>query len=188
MEKGNKMFKRFIDGVIFGAGFAISFVFIWYLASFLIYPMFGESYYAQYTNVDATDTSQNNDLTVLSPNKPEAPFHELSLEQKIQTASFIALAEYEESTNGKQTPIIKEFLKEDSNSEIYYKVGDEYKTYSNYSQSGNNTNSKLIIFFVGSPATMRYSTTYSGDRIHSLGGIPEKLLRDKCKKSVLHDG
>ncbi|MCW9046923.1 MAG: hypothetical protein OQK46_02500 [Gammaproteobacteria bacterium] len=178
------MLKRFIDGIIFGGGFAISFVFIWYLASFLIYPMFAESYSVQYSNVETPGISENKNLTIVNSNEPETPFHELSLEQKIKTASFIALAEYEESLNGEQLPIIKEFLKENSNSEIYYKVGDEYKTYSNYSQTGNDTNSKLIIFFVGSPATMRYSTTYSGDRIHSLGGIPEKLLRDKCKKST----
>ena len=178
------MLKRFIDGVVFGGGFAISFVFVWYLASFLIYPMFGESYSEQYSNIENPETRSNSDLSPLKSKKPETPFHELTLEQKIETASFIALAEYEESSNGKQSPIIKEFLKQDPNSTIYYKVGDEYKTYSNYSEHNKDTNTKLIIFFVGSPAAMRYSTTYSGDRIHSLGGIPEKLLRDKCKKSA----
>ena len=114
----------------------------------------------------------------------EKPFHELTLEEKIKTASFIALAEYQKTSSGKLVPVIKEFLKEDPDSVIYYKVGDEYKTYGGPQDPNIYTDQKMIIFFVGSPASMRYSTTYTGDRINSLGDIPEKLLREKCKENA----
>ena len=39
-----------------------------------------------------------------------------------------------------------------------------------------------VVFFMGSPATMKMAVTYTGDRIHGLGDIPIELLREKCKE------
>jgi len=175
------MLKKFTEGLAFGGGFGISFIALWYLTAYVLYPLF----LGPQMNETVSDKfSELNQGIIEETIKPEKPFHELTLDEKIKTASFIVLAEYQKQSNGKQLPVIKEFLKEDPNSVIYYKIGDEYKTYSDYSEPTNNLNKKLIIFFVGSPASMRYSTTYSGDRIHSLGDIPEKLLREQCKKSA----
>jgi hypothetical protein len=40
----------------------------------------------------------------------------------------------------------------------------------------------MVMFFTGSPATMRMSMTYFGDRVHSLGDLPIELLRQKCEE------
>jgi len=175
------MLKKFTEGLAFGGGFGVSFIALWYLTAYVLYPMFLGP---QMEETVSEKLSELNQSTINKPIKPEAPFHELTLDQKINKASFIAIAEYQKNSNGKITPIIKDFLKEDPKSEIYYKRGDEFKTYGGQSDSIDYLNQKMLIFFVGSPASMRYSTTYTGDRIHSLGGIPEKLLRDKCKKSA----
>jgi len=33
----------------------------------------------------------------------------------------------------------------------------------------------------GNPADMRYSVSYSGERIDGLGGLPLALMREKCE-------
>ena len=76
--------------------------------------------------------------------------------------------------------IIKEFLKKESNTTIYYDIGDEYPSSSYYPREGTRYGDGVIIFFTVSPATMRMSMSFSGDRIHSLGDIPIELFKEKC--------
>ena len=75
---------------------------------------------------------------------------------------------------------IKEFLKKESGTTIYYNIGDEYPTSSYYPKEGTRYGDGVIIFFADSPATMKMSMSYSGDRIHSLGDIPIELFKKKC--------
>lgn len=109
-------------------------------------------------------------------------FHEFSLDEKIKQASVIAIATYEPSPDGRIKAVIREFLKKEPNTIIRYKVGDEYASgsfYPNESQR-RNTDGGVVVFFVGSPALVQYSVSYSGDRIAGLSDIPVKLLRKKC--------
>lgn len=104
------MLKKFTEGLAFGGGFGISFIALWYLTAYVIYPMFLGPHMKE------TVSEQLSEINPSIRNEtfnPETPFHELSLEEKIKTASFIALAEYEKTSSGKLAPIIKEFLKED---------------------------------------------------------------------------
>ena len=179
------MLKRFTDGLIFGSGFAIAFIALWYFASFLIYPTFVQSYYDNHTTIENHDAESSHKLPDLKSREPLRPFHELELDDQIKTSSFIALASYQTSSDGKKIAVIKEFIKQDPDSTIYYKVGDEYKPSSFYPKANQNFSENIIIFFVGSPAIMKLSMTYSGDRIHGLGDIPVELLRNKCKKDNL---
>jgi hypothetical protein len=66
---------------------------------------------------------------------------------------------------------------------FYYEIGDEFPGSSFYPEGRTNYGDGLVIFFTGSPAMMRLSMTYSGDRIRSLGDLPLKLLREKCKEA-----
>ena len=181
------MGKRFIDGLAFGAGFGVAFVVIWYFAAYFIYPRIAEPYTeilsgTEYSN--PTTYSRSVPAETLEPavsrDEVRVPFHELTLEQQIELSSVIALAEYTQSEDGQMKAIITEFLKKDPGTVIYYSVGDEHSISSYYPKEGSNHGDGIVIFFVGSPAPMQMSMTYSGDRIRGLGDMPLKLLKQKC--------
>lgn len=179
------MFKKFTEGLVFGGGFGISFVFIWYIAAYLIYPMFVGPH------IEKTVTKQLSEIeSQVSPSVSSRPevferlgkqFHELSLEDQIKQASVIAIAKYEKSSDGKMKAIIKEFLKKEPDTTIYYNIGDEYPGSSYFPKENTMYGDGVVIFFTGSPASMKMSMSYSGDRIHSLGDIPIELFKKKCK-------
>lgn len=179
------MLKKFAEGLVFGGGFAISFVVIWFMAAYLISPMFIASRIAQEANRQISGPGAN-----VAPSKRQSaeaahmstiPFHELGLEDQIRNSSAIALARYERAADGRMKAVIREFLKKDSNATIYYKIGDEYPSAGYYPKDDTSYGDGVVIFFTGSPATMKMSMTYSGDRIRGLGDLPVELLRRKCK-------
>jgi hypothetical protein len=177
------MLKKFNEGLLFGGGFAISFVTVWYVAAYLITPMFS-SFLAREVNMQLSGTGwegQSTEKRYEEPAKNEPPFHELTLEEKIKSASVIALARYERGADGMMRAIIKEFLKKEPDVTIYYDVGDEYQPSSYYPKENTSYGDGMVIFFVGSPASMRMSMSYSGDRIRSLGDLPLELFRRKCQ-------
>lgn len=182
------MLKKFTEGFVFGGGFGVAFLGLWYVAAYLITPKFAESQIEQLTNKHLSDlgakTQSTNPKSLGTLRVPESHFYELKLEDQIKKASVIALAKYEPSPDGKMKAIIKEFLKKEPGTTIYYKVGDEYAASSYYPKDKTTYGDGVIIFFVGSPATMRMSMTYQGDRIHGLGDLPLELLKSKCKDST----
>ena len=109
-------------------------------------------------------------------------FHELGIDEQIKKASVIALARYERASDGQMKAIVKEFPKKEPDVQLYYSVGDEYRPSSYYPREKTHYGDGVVIFFAGSPATMRMSMTYSGDRIHGLGDIPIELFRKKCRE------
>lgn len=175
------MLKKFTEGLVFGSGFAISFIAIWYIATYSLYPMLISSI-TQKTN------QQFSDIHSASPPAPEAnsetaiPFHELGIDEQIKKASVIALARYEKSADGKMKAVIKEFLKKESGVTIYYNIGDEYPSSSYYPKKNTIYGDGIVMFFIGSPAKIQMSMTYSGDRISGLGDLPVELFRKKCEE------
>lgn len=179
------MMRKFMDGLVFGAGFAISFLVLWYVTSFWLTPMFMASRidhpshelsteYPRETRDSATDVMGTVD---------KKPFHELPIDDQIKASSAIALARYEKSADGKMRAVIKEFLKKDPGTTIYYDVGDEYGPSSYYPKGNTSYGDGTVIFFTGSPATMTMSMTFSGDRIRGLGDLPIELFKKKCEQS-----
>lgn len=170
------MLKKFRDGFVFGLGFSLACVLVAYISI------------------------SSNELTVIdtSPSATENPnmssyesyhrqedalnkFHELPVDEQIEKASAIVLAKYEKAPDGEMKAIIKEFLKKKDGTTIYCDVGDEYKSSSFYPEEKVRYGEGVIIFFTGSPASMRMSMTFSGDRIGGLGDMPLVLLREKCR-------
>lgn len=180
------MLKKFTEGLVFGGGFGISFLALWYVAAYVITPMFVGSQIEQMANRHLSDLDAKTQSSISG--SPETfrdsgpPFHELKLEEQIKKSSVIALAKYELSPDGKMKAIIKEFLKKEPGVTFYYNVGDEYASSSYYPEDKISYGDGLVIFFVGSPATMRMSMSYEGDRIRSLGDLPLELLKRKCKE------
>ncbi len=168
------MFKKFIEGLVFGCGFAIAFISIYFIASYFIYPKLINSRSEQTTTLHSDEDFR----------KLAEPFDALTLEEQIKNSSVIALAKYEPSTDGRMKAIIKEFLKKKSGVTVHYKIGDEYSPSSYYPNPNGTTlhGDGVVIFFTGSSAVMKMSMTYSGDRIHALGDMPVELLKKKCKE------
>lgn len=182
------MLKKFTDGLVFGSGFAIAFIAFWYVAAYFIFPMFAESYTERFISEEhpegITYSQSKQPPSVDTSNIPDAPvkqFHELDLEEQIKLSSVIALAEFIPSEDGKMKAIITEFIKKQPDAVIYYNVGDEHTESSFYPRENTRHGDGLVIFFTGSPAKMKMSMTYSGERIMGLGDMPMKLLRQKCE-------
>lgn len=179
------MFAKFKEGLVFGAGFAISYIVIWYSASYLIYPSFIASRITQEANKQLSEAEKN--IITETPKKadstrlPETPFFDLSVEDQIKKSTVIALARFEKAEDGKMKAVIQEFLKKDPNVSLYYKVGDEFPDASFYPRKGYVHGDGVVIFLTGSPARMKASMSFDGDRIRGLGDIPLELFRNKCK-------
>jgi hypothetical protein len=167
------MGRKFLEGLIFGAGVAVAFIAFGGIAFFL-WP-------AATSLTPAMDPESAQDRVLAEQG---VQFHRLPLEEQIRTASVIALARYEPAPDGRRKAIIKEFLKKDSGTVLYYKEGDEYSSASFYPEQGVHRGDGLIIFFVGSPADMRMSMSFSGDRIRGLGDIPVELFKRKCEEAA----
>jgi hypothetical protein len=168
------MLKKFAEGLAFGAGFAISFAVIAFIGTSIMFSMAPTTHWsvppASLTTTQEVDEGD------------DTPFHEIPIEERIKRSSVIALAKYEPAEDGRMKAILKEFLKKDEGVRLHYDIGEEYTPASYYPKKGTSYGDGLVIFFEGSPATMRMSMTYSGDRIHSLGDMPMELLRDKCSR------
>lgn len=175
------MLKKFIDGLAFGAGFTISVIVLWSIVSFVIFPTYFESQVAEFdaSEIEFPDANESMPRPLSSTND-EAPFYTLSIEEKIAKASVIALAKYEQADDGRMQAIITEFLKLEPDTKIRYDVGDEYPSSSYYPSEDRSRSDGVLIFLTGSPAAMKYSTTFNGDRISGLNDIPIELFREKC--------
>lgn len=180
------MLKKFFDGLIFGAGFSLSLVGTAVIASWLFFRP------VVYTSGPEHTISRG---PISKDEQPKQPafshsfsqdfippemWHEMPIEERIEKSSVIALARYEKGQDGRMQAIIKEFLKKDPDTSIYYDIGDEYTNSSYYPKDDTHYGDGVIIFFTGDPAQMRMSMSYSGNRIHSLADMPIELLRTKC--------
>jgi hypothetical protein len=170
------MFRKFLEGLVFGTGFSLAFVAMAAVAVIVFLPMTVRSPEARVPASERVPPSARQSAEI----GPQ--FHELPIEEQIKQASAIGVARFEPGSDGKVKAIFREFLKKDPNATLYYAIGDEYPSASFYPSEGTNRGDGVVVFFVGSPAHMIMSMTYTGDRIHSLGDIPLNLFREKCKK------
>lgn len=107
-------------------------------------------------------------------------FHDWPIEKRIEMASVIAIARH--VTEGSRVKaIISEILKQKPGARFYYKVGDEYAPGGHFLKEGTHYGDGQLIFFTGSPASMRYSVTFTGDRIGGMGDMPLEMLREMAR-------
>lgn len=169
------MLRRFIDGLVFGFGFSLAVLVVGGIAMVSLAP-------PDFRPVPPAVSFSQSELPPTQVQKdPEPQFHDLPIEKQIELASVIALARFEPAADGKMKAVFTEFLKKVPGTTIYYSIGDEYPSASFYPSDAKRFGDGVVVFFVGSPADMRLSMTYTGDRIHSLGDIPLELFRKKCK-------
>jgi hypothetical protein len=166
------MLKKFAEGLVFGAGFAISFLAVSWLGLSLPVSM----------SFDPPPDLPRTEATTLwsSYEAEETPFHELPVEQQIEVATVIALVRYEPAADGQMRALISEILKKAPAVTFRYAVGDEYGELSYHPRSNTIYGDGGIVFFAGSPPVMRRSMSHSQGRIPGLGDMPLELLRQKA--------
>ena len=122
-------------------------------------------------------------LTSLSPefrisdDRSYEGFHDWPLEKQIAGATVIAVCQSKEE-DGWVKCIISEILKQAPNTVFHYKVGDEYRHGGHAVTPGADYGDGQIIFFTGSPATFRYSTSFAHGRARGLGDMPLEKLKE----------
>jgi len=109
-------------------------------------------------------------------------FHDLPIDKQVAAASVIAIARYQKEGE-KLKCVVSELLKRSPDTDFYFKVGDEYPSCSRYPKSNELYGDGVLMFFVGSPAEFRYSTSFSGDRLVGLGEMPIEVLRRKIAEA-----
>jgi co-chaperonin GroES (HSP10) len=179
------MLNKFKEGLVFGGGFAISFIALWYMAAFFITPMIVNSKIEDINKIQKSFTSKSPSIpsqTIVS-SQPEKQFYELSSDEQIQTATVIVLAKYEPEQDGKVKAVISQFLKKDDNVTFHYKIGDELVSASYYPRENTSYGDGLVVFFAGNPPSQKMSMSYEGHRIRSLGDMPMELFKNKCDAS-----
>ena len=159
---------------MFGAGFSISCVGIYTVWMIFVIPAVFNS------QMVSSET-----FTESSPASEQYPyienFHELPVNEKIEKSTAILVTEIHQDGDGKYKNTVVEVLKQDEGVELYYKVGDTYEDYDQYGENDDFIPKGLIVFMGGNPAGMRFSVSYTGERIDGLGGIPLALMREKCE-------
>lgn len=171
------MLNKFLFGLVFGLGFSLSLAVV--LSVWLNYVS-SPSYMSQ-----SIGHVSSGSVTV--PYEDKHPFIEnfsdLPIEDKISHSTAIVVTNIMKNDEGTYEQKITEILKKQDDVELYYQIGDVYDDHSDYNEyesKGMFVPKGFIIFMGGSPASMRYSVSYSGDRISSLGGLSMEMLREKC--------
>ena len=112
---------------------------------------------------------------------PYENFYHWPLDKKIERASVILLIEWDKD-GPMLKAMIKEILKIEPNTVLYYKVGQEFESQSLYPKENTSYGDGQLVFMTGSPASMRVSTTHENGRLLGMGNMPIEILREKIKK------
>lgn len=97
-------------------------------------------------------------------------------EKKVREASVIVLTK-SSSEGGRIKSVISEILKQAPVTTFNYQVGDEYALLIGETKEGVQYGDGFVAFFTGSPARLRYSTTYYDGRLPGLGDMTLEQLR-----------
>ena len=109
-------------------------------------------------------------------------FNRLSPEERVQSASVIALANWQTSGSTLRC-VISEILKQTPGTKFYYKVGDEFRGGNQRATENADFGDGLVLFFIGAPARLEETVAYRHDRITGLGDMPISTLREIIRTS-----
>lgn len=176
------MYKRFLDGLVFGAGFAIAYVIISNISMYLITPVdfkSGKNVAARMSELEV----EHHPMELMK--ELSKPFDTLPLEEKIKEASVIAVARFEPSDDGSMKAIISEILKKTPETTFNYELGQEFTRASYYPRENVRRGDGTVLFFTGSNAIQRYGVWIYDGRIGGLGDMPLDLFRQKVQENAL---
>lgn len=172
------MLKKFLSGAAFGAGFSITALCAYTVWMVLVLPqVFNQSFNSE---MDLNKGLGSLESPSIESSTGTTDFYGLSIDEKINLSTAIIVVRHEKGDDGKYKSLVEDILKHEEGVELYYKVGETYEEHLYYELVGDFMPKRAIVFMNGNPATMRFSTTFDGERIGGLGGISMALLREKC--------
>ena len=157
--------RKFINGIIYGLGFGIGTLFVFWISLNFLTPKFLPS--------EEFRTSENAELS-----DEKVSFYELKLEDKLKNSSAILLIEYQKSEDGRYLAIVSEIFKLEEGIKFYYEVGDEHVSSSYYPEENVRYGEGQIQFYFGSPATMKSSASIYGGRVKTFGDIKVSQIKE----------
>ncbi len=178
--------KRFKDGLLFGAGFGISFLLLSYLAAYILYPLLptrlvSNEYPDSRARSSETTTEESRTPNDKNPS-PGLAYHELPFDAQIDQAIAIVITKYEKGPDGLYKAMVVEYLKGAPTKEFPYKVGDEMTSQSYYAKIAESKGDGSVVFYIGRPDISQMSFQYDGTTLSSFGNMPLEVLRKKCEK------
>ena len=180
------MSKKFVDGLVFGAGFGIAFIGLWLLASIVIFPLVFDSQSSGIERLEYSSPDQGQSAAAFAPSvSGTESFFDAPIDEQIEMSSAIALAEYVPSEDGLMRAIVREYLKIKPGTQLQYDVGDEYTSSSFYPSEGESRGEELVLFFTGSNATSisAVAVAVHDGRISGLRDIPMTLFKQKIAEN-----
>lgn len=169
------MLKKFIEGIVFGGGFTISFIALCSLSAYILVP-----YIIETQTQTLHETSVLTEQSLVTSDRRR--FRNQTTEDKIKEATAIALVQFKPDDDGRMIGIITDILKHDPDAEFFYEKGEEHPPSSFYPDSDQSYGSGSIVFFTGSPARMQLSAYFFGDRIPMLNDVSLPSFIEMCKK------
>jgi hypothetical protein len=115
----------------------------------------------------------------------DADFTARPTHDKVRLASAILVVEMKK-VDGVHQAIVQEVLKLKPGTRLYYKVGDNFDDLNHMPDEACDScesSSHQLVFMQGNPAQMRFSTTFDGDRVASLGGMSLDDLRALAREA-----
>lgn len=171
--------KRFIDGIALGLGFGIAFFGLAFVYMQIALPGTHEPTLSG--TVGASDADKRFERT-FSDSRIDRPFAGLTLEERLEASSAIALLRFDGGPDGLQNAVVAEYLKRLPSATQAPQVGEGYPDASYYPGGRVSEPDAALLFFRGSGAHVTLTQFVYGGRVPGLNNIPLELLREKVRE------
>ena len=159
---------------------------IWFLALLTLlsivlslYTIFSRLAFPRHREVAAPET-----VDTVTPGAAidDTGFQDWPLDRQIKASTVIVVVKWKKEGD-RLVGVVAEILKQQPGVTFYYNVGDAISGQTFYMTPNTSYGDGAVIFFTGSPAVFRFSTTITGDRITGLGDMPLDALRAAIKRA-----
>jgi hypothetical protein len=159
------MFKTFIRGIVFGAGFSISLIIIMFIAKEIL----------------INDLESKYDNPTFQSNYEE--WHKLSDDEQLKKATAIAIIRYSDSEEGSKIGTVEQIYTDDSVT-LNIKVGDSYPSLKYYPRGDSlRERSGVLVVFRDSPPIEQSTLYLYDDRVAAYGDMPVEIAIKKFKEN-----
>ncbi|HKJ60968.1 MAG TPA: hypothetical protein VKA94_03090 [Hyphomicrobiales bacterium] len=165
---------RFIGGLLFGAGFLVSFAILYFFALSITEPhmdrIFGDKSVGYSTGHDRKDSISSEE------------FSRLTADKKIARSSVVMITRYVPSETRKRVQVVaKDIFKKRLDIKFKYHANDRIEAVEFYPHAGTPYGDGSVIFFTGIPPAEKLEITYTGDKVAGLGSVPLDELQNLCE-------
>jgi hypothetical protein len=155
------MFKRFLDGLVWGSGFSMAVVAVVFLAISI--------------NTGLTDEEELAAL-VEARDRVYEDFSNLSVKERVSMSSVALIVNFSKDDSYKYRATVEEIIKVSPGMSFEYKIGDRYPEADYTSSTSKPYGEKALIMLVGPRARYRTSAYFDGETV-GRDGVTIKSLR-----------